>query len=163
LYMINCHVGHDAQIGSHVVFANNVMIAGHILCEDYVWLTGGVGVHAFVTLGRNSYVAGYARIHHDVPPFCKVEGSDRIHGLNKKGLERTGFSPEDIAALSSACRNLFSKKRPLAVAMAEYVLDDGINPYVGQLIEFLRRRNAGKHGRYLESQRAKLPPEEDPS
>ena len=157
LYMVNAHVGHDAQVGNHVVFANNVMIAGHVACEDFVWLAGGVGVHHFVTLGRNAFVAAYARIHHDVPPFCKVEGSDRVHGLNKKGLERTGFGPEDVAALSEACRNLFSKKRPLAVAMAEYVLSDGINPFVQQLIEFLRRRDSGKHGRYLESLRNKSP------
>ena len=32
LLMVNCHVGHDAQIGSTVVLANNVMLAGHVLC-----------------------------------------------------------------------------------------------------------------------------------
>jgi UDP-N-acetylglucosamine acyltransferase len=156
LYMVNAHVGHDAQIGNHVVFANNVMIAGHVVCEDYVWLAGGVGVHHFVTLGRNAFVAAYARIHHDVPPFVKVEGSDRVHGLNKKGIERCGFTPEDIAALSEACRNLFSKRKPQAVAMAEYDLTNAdVHPQVACLIEFLRRRDSGKHGRYLESLRSK--------
>jgi hypothetical protein len=30
---------------------------------------------------------------------------------------------------------------------------NGINPHVKRLVEFLHRRNQGKHGRYLESQR----------
>lgn len=153
LYMVNTHIGHDAQIGNNVVFSNNVMIAGHVFCEDYVWLAGGVGVHHFVTLGRNSFVGAYSRIHHDVPPFCKVDGSDRVRGLNKNGLQRTGFGHEDVSALSDACRNLFSRRKPFAVAMAEYDLSNGINPYVLQMIEFLRRRDGGKHGRYLESLR----------
>jgi len=157
LYMVNAHVGHDAQIGNHVVFANNVMIAGHVLCEDYVWLAGGVGVHHFVTLGRNAFVAAYARIHHDVPPFCKVEGADRVRGMNKKGLERYGFSREDISAIGEAVRNLFSKRMPIAVAMTKYEQMDAANPNVMQLIEFLRRRDRGKHGRYLEILRQPAP------
>jgi UDP-N-acetylglucosamine acyltransferase len=156
LYMVNSHVGHDAQIGNQVVFGNNVMIAGHVICEDYAWLSGGAGIHHFVTLGRNCFVGAYSRIHHDVPPFCKVDGSDKVRGLNKTGLQRCGFSPEDVEALGEACRNLFSKKKPVALAMAEYDLGNGINPHVAQLIEFLRRRDAGKHGRHLESLRHKL-------
>ncbi len=157
LYMVNAHVGHDAQIGNHIVFANNVMIAGHVVCDDYVWLSGGVGIHHFVTLGRNAFVAAYARIHHDVPPFCKVEGADRVRGLNKRGLERAGYAPEDIAALVEAARNLFSKRKPIAVAMAEYEATEGVNPHVTQLIEFLRRRDTGRNGRYLESLRVRHP------
>ncbi|HET6249680.1 MAG TPA: acyl-ACP--UDP-N-acetylglucosamine O-acyltransferase [Tepidisphaeraceae bacterium] len=156
LYMVNAHVGHDSQIGDHVVFGNNVMIAGHVKCEDYAWLSGGAGVHHFVTLGRNSFVAGYARIHHDVPPFCKVDIAGRVRVLNKTGLERSlCFSAEDIAALSEATRNLFSKRKLFAVAMAEYEGADGINANVTQLIEFLRRRDAAPHGRHLEGLRIK--------
>lgn len=155
LFMVNAHVGHDAQIGNHIVFANNVMIAGHVVCEDFVWLSGGVGVHHFVTLGCNSFVAAYARIHHDVPPFCRVEGADRVRGVNKRGIERAGFPPEDVAAISEAARNLFNRRKPIAVAMSEYEMMDGVNPLVTQLIEFVRRRDAGRHGRYLESLRFK--------
>ncbi|HZL38532.1 MAG TPA: acyl-ACP--UDP-N-acetylglucosamine O-acyltransferase [Tepidisphaeraceae bacterium] len=155
LYMVNCHIGHDAQIGSHSTFANNVMIAGHVTCEDYVTLAGGVGIHHFVTVGRHAFIAAYSRVHHDVPPFCKVEGSDAVRGLNAVGLRRAGFSEEDVDCLNQACRNLFLRKKPLATAMAEYDLMNGINPHVKQMIEFIRRRGDGKHGRYMEGQRGK--------
>jgi hypothetical protein len=40
--------------------------------------------------------------------------------------------------------------------MAALGADRAINPHVAKLLEFLQRRNLGKHGRYLESRR---PPE----
>jgi hypothetical protein len=43
----------------------------------------------------------------------------------------------------------------MAVAMAEFDLLNGVNPYVKQMIEFLQRRAIGKHGRYLETLRVK--------
>lgn len=155
LYMVNAHIGHDAVIGNGVVIANNVMIAGHVNCENNVAIMGGVGVHHFVTLGENSYVGAYARIHHDVPPFCKVDGADQIRGLNKTGLRRAGYTDSDLEALEAAYRKLFSRKRPMAVVMAEFDTDNGLNPHVKQMIEFLRRRSIGRHGRYLETLRAK--------
>ena len=155
LYMVNAHIGHDAQIGNNVVVSNNAMIAGHVVCENNVALMGGVGVHHYVTLGESAYIGGYSRIHYDVPPFCKVDGADQIRGLNKIGLKRAGYSEDDIEALDDAYRRLFSRRKPMAVAMAEFDMQNGINPYVKQMLEFLQRRSTGKNGRYLETLRAK--------
>src|SRR5688572_47535 len=156
MFMINTHIGHDAQIGSDCVFANNVMIAGHCVVGDHVNMMGLAGLHHFVTIGRFAYLGGACRIHHDVPPFVKVDGADEIRGLNKVGLARAGTSAEDIRALDVAYRRLFSKKRPLAVAMKELEssLNGEMTPHVQEILEFLRRRNEGKHGRYLEGKRS---------
>src|SRR3954471_535939 len=93
LYMVNVHVGHDCQFGSNCVLANNVMIAGHVVCGDNVSMMGVAGVHHFVTIGDFAYIGGAARIHHDVPPFVKIDGSDQVRGLNSVGLQRAGYSP----------------------------------------------------------------------
>ena len=157
MFMINTHLGHDAQIGSDCVFANNVMIAGHCVVGDHVNMMGLAGLHHFVTVGRFAYLGGACRIHHDVPPFVKVDGADEIRGLNKVGLARAGTSAEEIRALDVAYRRLFSKKRPLAVAMKELEsLNGELTPHVREILEFLRRRNEGKHGRYLEGRRGTL-------
>jgi len=92
LFMINTHIGHDAQIGNECVIANNVMMAGHVVIGNYVNMMGGVGLHHFVTIGDFAYIGGYARIHHDVPPFVKVDGADEVRGLNKIGMSRAGMS-----------------------------------------------------------------------
>jgi hypothetical protein len=122
-------------------------------------MMGLAGLHHFVTIGRFAYLGGAARIHHDVPPFVKVDGADEVRGLNKVGLARAGYSAEDIKALDLAYRKLFSRKRPLSVAIDELESMNGnMNGYVGELVEFLRRRDQGKHGRYLEGRRGGAEP-----
>lgn len=156
LFMVNSHIGHDALIGSHCVVANNVMIAGHVVVGDYVVMNGGVGVNQFVSIGDYAYLSGYARVHHDVPPFCKIDGSDEIRALNKVGMARSGMSATDIAAVDEVFRKLFLKKKPLLTAMREFEGVEGLNPNVIQLLDFIKRRNQGKHGRFLETQRNRL-------
>ncbi len=155
LLMVNVHLGHDVQMGNNCILANNVMIAGHVTIGNGVAMMGGAGIHHFVTIGDYAYLGGYARVHHDVPPFCKVDGADTVRGLNSVGLRRAGFSDADIDELEQACRSLFYREKPLAVVMAEYDSQNGLNPFVKKMIEFLRRRDTGRHGRYQEALRTR--------
>ena len=85
----------------------------------------------------------------------KVDGADQVRGLNTVGLRRAGFADEDIEALEG--RRAASSVRPQEDAspqsLAEFDMMNGINPHVKKMVEFLRRRDLGKHGRYLESLR----------
>lgn len=155
LLMVNAHIGHDAQIGSGCILANNVMIAGHIVIGHRVTLNGGVGINAWVSVGDFAYIDGYSRVHHDIPPFMKAT-DNRVRAVNKVGLQRAGLSPDDIDAVEEAARRLFfGKVKAMATALRDFDTMNGINPNVKQLVEFLRRRDAGKHGRYLEGLRGK--------
>jgi UDP-N-acetylglucosamine acyltransferase len=155
LLMINSHLGHDVHLGSRCVISNNVMIAGHVVIGNNVSMMGLVGIHHFVSIGDFAYLGGAARIHHDVPPFVKVDGDDRIRALNTIGLKRAGFSEEDIEALKDAVRKIwFGRKRTFSQSLAEFDVMNGLNPHVKTMVEFLRRRDLGKHGRYLESLRS---------
>lgn len=108
LVMAGAHVGHDAVIGSHVILANTVQLAGHVAIEDYAALGGATAVHHFVTLGQHAYVGGMTRVVADVPPFMFVEGHPaRVRGINQVGLRRRGFSRADEAAIRDAWRRLF--------------------------------------------------------
>jgi len=156
LLMVNVHIAHDCEIGSRNIIANNTMIAGHVIIGSGVVMNGNVGINPFVTVGDLAYLAGAARIHHDVPPFVKVEGEDRVRGCNSVGMGRAGFSKEDIAAVREAIRTLFLRKgKPQSVVMSEYDMNNGVHPMVKSMIQFIERRNSGKHGRYLESLRGK--------
>jgi acyl-[acyl carrier protein]--UDP-N-acetylglucosamine O-acyltransferase len=84
-----------------------------------------------------------------------VDGADMVRGLNKVGLRRSGYTETDVEALEQAYRRLFGRKKPMSLAMAEFDTQNGINPYVKQMVEFLQRRSSGKNGRYLESLRNK--------
>lgn len=155
-FMVNSHLGHDVQIGSQCILANNVMIAGHVIVGDKVNMSGGVGVHHFVTIGELAFIGGYSRIHHDVPPYFKVDGADQVRGVNVVGMRRSGFIDDDIDALEDVCRRLFyTDERPFAAVMAEFDTLNGLRPCVKRVIEFLRQRDRGRHGRYLEGRRVK--------
>ncbi|MGH7177228.1 MAG: acyl-ACP--UDP-N-acetylglucosamine O-acyltransferase [Tepidisphaeraceae bacterium] len=156
LLMINAHLGHDAQFGSRCIISNNVMVAGHVVCGDNVVMLGAAGIHHFVTIGDFAFLAGACRIHHDVPPFVKVADDDEIRGLNSIGLKRAGFDEADIEALEEATRQLFyARSKSFSQALCEFDMFNGLNPYVKRMVEFLRRRDLGKHGRYLEGLRAR--------
>jgi UDP-N-acetylglucosamine acyltransferase len=156
MLMVNVHLGHDVQLGDNCILANNIMVAGHVVIGNNVNMMGGVGVHQFVSIGDYSFLGGYSRIHLDVPPFVKVDGADQVRGVNSKGLRACGFSDEDIDSLDEACRELFYRKeKPFAAALSSFHTQNGLNPHVKRMVEFLRRRDLGKNGRFLESRRVR--------
>ena len=155
LLMVNCHIGHDCQVGNNNIIGNNVMLAGHVTVCNNVTISGGAASHHFVTIGDCAFIAGMAQINKDVPPFVKLRGIDKIRAVNTEGLRRAGLGAEDIEEIEDALRKLFfSREKPtFAAALADLDENNGANPRVKQLIDFLRRRDIGKHGRFLESTR----------
>ena len=156
LLMVNVHLGHDCRWGSHTVVANNVMIAGHVQSGDGVAMMGGSAVHHYTTLGDFSYIAGYAQVSHDVPPFVKIFGQNDVRGLNTVGLKRAGFAADDVEALEKAVRRLYPGRRGFkpgqSFAHARQELDrSATNGYVRKMLAFLRRRDQGVSGRFLQA------------
>jgi UDP-N-acetylglucosamine acyltransferase len=151
MLLVNAHVGHDCAIADNCTFINNVMIGGHVIVNNNVTLGGCAGILQRCTVGPYSFVTAYSRITHDVPPFVKVDGPNIVRGVNVLGLRRGGFANDDIDAIDDACKRLFYyRAKPFAAAIAEFDVMNGINPHVRTLIEFMRRRDEGKGGRYLE-------------
>ena len=109
MIMVNAHIGHDSRIGSNCILVNNVMIAGHVTIEDRAYLAGGSAVHQFTRVGRLAMVGGMAKIKQDVPPFVMIDGSTaaEVVGLNKVGLRRNGYTPEEILQLKEAYRIIY--------------------------------------------------------
>jgi UDP-N-acetylglucosamine acyltransferase len=156
LFMVNCHVGHDCQIGNGCILANNVMLAGHVTLGNYVTMSGAAGAHHFVSVGDFAFIAGQARCHHDVPPFMKVSDDDKVRAVNTEGMRRAGMSVEEIEQVEEVARRLFfNREKPFAAALADFSSNGQQPPNVQLLLDFLHRRNTGKHGRYMESLRGK--------
>ena len=61
LFMAGAHVAHDCCVGSHIVLANNVLLAGHVTVADRAFVSGGVGVHQFCRIGTLAMIGGLAR------------------------------------------------------------------------------------------------------
>ena len=107
LFMTGSHVGHDAQVGSRVVMANQAALGGHCVVEDDVILGGLSGVHQFVRIGRGAIVGALTMVTHDVIPYGLVQGPrGELDGLNLVGLKRRGTARADIQALRVAYATL---------------------------------------------------------
>ena len=108
LFMVGAHVAHDCQIGDHVIMANNATLAGHVVVEDYAILGGLCAVHQYVRIGQHAMIGGMSGVERDVIPFGQVMGDrSRLCGLNIIGMQRRGFSREDIQGLRNAYQFLF--------------------------------------------------------
>src|SRR5262245_7074630 len=139
LFMVGVHVAHDCQIGNGVVMANNATLAGHVAVEQYAVLGGLCAVHQYVRIGKHAMIGGMSGVERDVIPYGQVMGDRaRLCGLNIVGMQRRGFSREDIQGLRNAYQFLFSSDGTLIERVAEIAERfGGIGP-VDDVIEFIR-------------------------
>ncbi|CAK9144114.1 unnamed protein product [Ilex paraguariensis] len=108
LIMGSCHVAHDCQVGNNNIFANNTLLAGHVVVEDYAHTAGSIVVHQFCHLGSFCFIGGGSVVSQDVPKYMMVAGERaELRGLNLEGLRRRGFSTLEIKSLRAAYRKIF--------------------------------------------------------
>ena len=139
LLMIGVHVAHDCQIADHVVMANNATLAGHVAVGEYARLGGLCAVHQFVRIGRHAMIGGMSGVERDVIPYGQVMGNRaRLYGLNIIGMQRGGFSREDIQGLRSAYQFLFSTDGTLSDRVNETAERFGGIAPVDDIIAFIR-------------------------
>lgn len=143
LMMAYSHVAHGCDVGDHVILANAVNLAGHVILEDHVIIGGVIGVHQFVRVGAHAMIGGCSRVTQDVATYALAAGSDlRIAGINVVGLRRRGFQASEVRAIKEAYRVIFR---------SDLNMDDAIDrlraaephPVVLPLIEFLQNGERG--------------------
>jgi UDP-N-acetylglucosamine acyltransferase len=144
LVMNGVHVGHDSQIGDHVILASLCAIAGHVRIEDYAAVGGLTGIHQFARIGESAMVAATSAVSQDVPPFALASGDRaRLSGLNVVGLRRRGFSPETRQRIKRAYHLLFHSKLLFAAAVARVRAEIESCPEVDRLLAFLEGSQRG--------------------
>jgi len=139
LFMVGAHVAHDCQIGNDVIMANNATLGGHVIVDDYAILGGLAAVHQYVRIGKHAMIGGMSGVERDVIPYGQVMGDRaRLCGLNIIGMQRRGFSREDIQGLRNAYHFLFSSDGTLSDRVNETAERfTGIGP-VDDIIDFIR-------------------------
>jgi len=139
LLMVGAHVAHDCQIGDHVILVNNGTLGGHVVMEDYAILGGLSAVHQFCRIGRHGMIGGMSGVERDVIPYGLAMGDRaRLTGINIIGMQRRGFSRDDIQSLRNAYNGLFADEGTLSERVDEVARRfAGIGP-VDDLIAFIR-------------------------
>lgn len=138
-FLAGSHVGHDSIIGDHVVFSNNVMLAGHCKIGDYVIFGGGAALHQFGRVGKHAFVGGMSAVENDVIPYGLVVGNRAVlMGLNLIGLKRRGFSREQIHAMRDAYGALFADESTLRDRLARVAERYATDTAVMEIVDFIR-------------------------
>ncbi len=145
LLMAYVHIAHDVILENHIILANAVTFAGHVCVGSYANIGGHTGIHQFCRIGRHAMIGSYSVISQDVLPFSKTAASHNmgVYGANRVGLERRGFSSDQIEPLQNAFRILTRSGLNTSQAIARIEEEISATSEVAELLEFIRN---SKHG-----------------
>ncbi len=145
-FLAYCHVGHDCEVGDHFVASNNLALAGHVIVGDHVTCGGFVSVHQFTQIGDHAFLGANTFVTMDVVPFALV-GSDGdgafIAMMNKVGLERRGFSADDLSMIKKMYKVLFRQGLALAEATSLLAVEYSDNQIVSKVLAFIEGSKRG--------------------
>ena len=118
--LTHAHVGHNCIVGNNVIISHGGTAAGHVLIGDHANIGGLAAIHQFCHVGKAALVAGMARVIQDVLPFTIAEGHPaHMRVINRIGMERAGYTAEEISEVRQAFRILFMREIRLEEAVTE--------------------------------------------
>jgi len=147
LIMAYTHIGHDSVIGNSCILANSATLAGHVIVEDFAVVGALCPVHQYCRIGRYAYIGGGTTITQNVLPYSltSIERNNHAYGLNKVGLERKGFTPEQLKELRAAYRTLLASKLNTTDALTaiRQTIAAGAGEHVAYLADFIANSERG--------------------
>lgn len=92
------HIAHECVVGNHLVMSSHAALGGHVIVDDYANIGWGAGIHQFCRIGTRAMVGATSKVVQDVPPYVISDGNPATtRTINKVGLERAGFSKDEIS------------------------------------------------------------------
>ncbi|MCO5113460.1 MAG: acyl-ACP--UDP-N-acetylglucosamine O-acyltransferase [Bdellovibrionaceae bacterium] len=148
LFMAYVHIAHDCVIGDHVVVANSTNFAGHIIVEDHVKIGGACNFNQFIRLGEHSYITGISAVNKDVLPYTIVRCLEgQLYAVstvtNKIGLERSGFSQEQVSNIHKAIRILLKGSGTMEELLEKIQTEVPMTADIEKLLQFIRSSERG--------------------
>jgi len=140
LYMMGAHVAHDCIVGDRVIMANLATLGGHVTVGDYSVIGGLAAVHQFIRVGEGAVIGGVSRVVSDIMPYGRARCDDAmLEGLNLVGLQRRGFTKDQIRVMLKAFDDLFDDTSGTLSERVETVAKEYADqPAVMQMIDFIR-------------------------
>lgn len=144
LLMAYVHIAHDCQIGNNIVIANSSNFAGHVTVEDNVRVGGICSFNQFIRIGKFSFIAGDSAVNKDIIPFSIAQGKYAVaRAPNEIGMERAGFTKQDIDCVYRAIRLLTKGDRTVEESIAEMQEKCMPSESVQYLIDFIKKSERG--------------------
>ena len=141
--MQNAHVAHDCRIGNSTIIAGGALLAGWVELGDRALVSGNCVVHQYTRIGRLAMMRGLSRTSRDVPPFCIMDGTHTLRGINVVGLKRAGIPSKSIHALRHAFTALFGARQNLKLAIERLEESADQTSEVIELVDFIKSSKRG--------------------
>jgi UDP-N-acetylglucosamine acyltransferase len=141
-FMQNSHAAHDCRVGNSTIIAGGALLAGWVEVGDRALVSGNCVVHQYTRIGRLAMMRGLSRTSRDIPPFCIMDGTHTLRGINAIGMRRVGFNAPQIRALREVFLVLFGKRQNLKLAL-ERISSEKLTPEVQEMIDFIRASKRG--------------------
>ncbi|NCN95104.1 MAG: acyl-ACP--UDP-N-acetylglucosamine O-acyltransferase [Bdellovibrionales bacterium] len=144
LLMAYVHIAHDCQLGNDIAIANTSNFAGHVIVEDSVRVGGVCSFNQFIRIGKYSFIAGDSAVNKDILPFTRAQGKYAVsRALNSIGMERAGYSKEEVANVKKAVRLVIMGDRTMEEALAEIKNQCTPSEAITYFCDFIRSSERG--------------------
>jgi UDP-N-acetylglucosamine acyltransferase len=144
LIMAYCHVAHDCILHDNIIMSNVTQLAGEVEIDDFAVIGGGTLVHQFTHIGGHVMIQGGSKINKDIPPYAVV-ARDPIAfcGINSVGLNRRGFTPEQIHTIQEVYRLIYQSGMNTTQALAQIEATMPQSAERDTIVNFIRNSSRG--------------------
>lgn len=144
LIMSYSHIAHDCLLKNHVILASYTGLAGETEINDWAILGGKTGTHQFTRIGAHVMTMGGSLVGKDIPPYI-IAGHLPLSfgGVNRVGLRRRGFTPEQIEEIHSIYRIIYQGNLNITDATNKVEADFKPSTERDTILEFIRTSKRG--------------------
>ena len=144
LIMAYCHVAHDCILHDNIIMSNCTQLAGEVEVDDYAIIGGGTLVHQFTHIGGHVMIQGGSKVNKDIPPFI-IAAREPIAfcGINSVGLNRRGFTPEQIHTIQEVYRLIYQGGLNTSQALEQIEGTIAKTPERDLILDFVRSSARG--------------------
>lgn len=144
LIMAYCHVAHDCVLGNNIIMSNATQLAGEVVVDDYAIIGGGTLVHQFTHIGGHCMIQGGSRTSKDIPPYVIAAREPIAYcGINSVGLNRRGFTPEQIHTIQEVYRLIYNSGLNTSNAIEQIEATIPATAERDYIIDFIRKSQKG--------------------
>ena len=112
--------------------------------EDFAIIGGGTLVHQFTHIGNHVMIQGGSKVNKDIPPFIIAAREPIAYcGVNSVGLNRRGFTPEQIHTIQEVYRLLYQGGMNTTQALDHIEATMPASPERDLIVDFVRKSTRG--------------------
>ena len=144
LIMAYCHVAHDCILHDNIIMSNATQLAGEVEIDDFAIIGGGTLVHQFSHVGGHVMIQGGSKVNKDIPPFAIIAREPiAFCGINSIGLNRRGFTPEQIHTIQEVYRLIYQNGMNTTQALDHIEATMPQTPERDTIVNFVRASTRG--------------------